>query len=83
MFTYNIWDVYILATIEVIFEFIPILCYIILGTAGIIFLGLWLNKMDKKYWHTKSLPWYKQLAIILLVIPILIFIVLLIVFLII
>ena len=82
MFVYNIWDVFILATIEAFFEMIPIFCGILLGSVGLIVLALWLHNIDNKYWHSKDWPWYKQLGIILLIIPILIFIGLLIIFLI-
>lgn len=69
MLVYSIWDLWIFTFLESIFNALPIIAIIFLAFSGVLGLALLLNHLDNKYWHTKTWPWYKQLGLILLIIP--------------
>ena len=71
MFVYNIWDIWLFAIFEAIISALPYIGIGILIAVAFVGLVVWLNHLDKKYWHTKSWPLHKQLLVALLIVPVL------------
>ena len=70
MFVFNIWDMLFFGILKAISTVLPYIGLVLLIAIAIGVLAWGVNYLDNKYWHTKTWPWYKQLLVALLVIPI-------------